>query len=83
MATDTGLSKLRLKRRYTVRSNAEQRSRERPNRQSPLGGDGFLVADNDDGTGPDLGRVARLVEEGPDVTGVVFVVAVRGDVHAV
>ena len=44
---------------------------------------GVFVARYHDGARPDLARVACLVKEGPDVAGVIFVVKVRDDVHAV
>ena len=44
---------------------------------------GVFVSGDDEGARLDLPRVASLVKEGPDVAGIVFVVEVRGDVHAV
>src|ERR1700730_2019167 len=46
-------------------------------------GGGVFVARYHDGAGPDLGRVARLIEESPQVARVIFIVEVCGDVHAV
>lgn len=44
---------------------------------------GTFVPGYDDGARLDLCRVTGLIEEGPDVARIVFVVKVRGDVHAV
>ena len=43
---------------------------------------GIFIASHDDGAGLDLPRVTGLIEEGPDVTGIVFIIEVRGDVRA-
>jgi hypothetical protein len=42
-----------------------------------------LIPGNDDGAWFDLPGVAGLIEEGPDVAGLVFIIEVCGDVHAV
>src|SRR6266516_6155184 len=46
-------------------------------------GGGVLVTGDDKRAGNDALRVARLVEEGPDVAGVILVVQVGADVDAV
>src|ERR1022692_2739693 len=46
-------------------------------------GGGFLVTGDDEGTRRDLARIASLIEEGPDIARLVFVVEVGGDVHVV
>ena len=46
-------------------------------------GGGFLVAGDDKCSWVDLAEVSGLVEEGPDVAGLVFVIEVGGDVHVV
>jgi len=44
---------------------------------------GVFVSGHDDGAGLDLPRVAGLVEEAPDIAGLVFIIEVRGNVDAV
>jgi hypothetical protein len=46
-------------------------------------GGGFLVPRDDQGPRADLARVACLIEEGPDLAGLVLVVEVGGDIHVV
>ncbi len=44
---------------------------------------GVLVSGDDEGAWLDLTGVASLVEEGPDVAGLILIVEVSGDVDAV
>src|ERR1700730_11935379 len=46
-------------------------------------GSGVFVSGDDQGAWRDLGGVAGLVEEGPEVTGLTLIVEVGGDVDAV
>jgi hypothetical protein len=46
-------------------------------------GGGVLVSGNGEGAGLDLARVAGLVQEGPEVADLIFVVEVSGDIDAV